>query len=199
MIAQPQHLKMSVEAYLALDRESQDVRYEYIDGYAYLLAGGTPVHALIAANLISEINTQLRGGPCRVYTSDAKVRISQKRYVFPDITVSCDERDHESDAEALHYPRLVIEILSPSTEAYDRGNKSSYYRACATIQEYVLVSTQKASVEVYRRTTNKLWTLYPFGRGEQIELASIGVTLPIAAIYENVRLSQEPDDSDTVE
>ena len=199
MIAQPQHLKMSVEAYLALDRESQDVRYEYIDGYAYLLAGGTPIHALIAANLISEINTQLRGSPCRVYTSDAKVRLSQKRYVFPDITVSCDERDHESDAEALHYPRLVIEILSPSTEAYDRGNKSSYYRACATIQEYVLVSTQRASVEVYRRTTNKLWTLYPFGRSEQVELASIGVTLPIASIYENVRLSQESDDSDTVE
>src|SRR6266566_2890897 len=185
MIAQPQHLKMSVEAYLALDRESRDVRYEYIDGYAYLLAGGTPVHALIAANLIAEIKAGLRGSPCQVYTSDAKVRLSQSRYVFPDVTVSCDERDRMTDAETLQYPLLVIEILSVSTEAYDRGNKSSYYRACPAIQEYVLISTQRSSIAVYRRTTGKLWTLYPFERGEQVELASIGVTLPVAAIYEN--------------
>jgi len=188
MIAQPQHLKMSVEAYFALDRESKGARYEYIDGYAYLLAGGTPIHALIAANLIAEIKTRLRGSPCQVYTSDAKVRLSQSRYVYPDVTVSCDERDRLQEAEVLQYPRLVIEILSASTEAYDRGNKSSYYRACPTIQEYLLISTQRSSVEVYRRTTEKLWTLYPSERGEQVELASIGVTLPVAAIYENVNL-----------
>ncbi|GAC1386949.1 MAG: Uma2 family endonuclease [Ktedonobacteraceae bacterium] len=155
MIAQPQHLKMSVEAYLALDRESRDARYEYIDGYAYLLARGTPVHSLIAANLIGEIKARLRGSSCQVYTSDAKVRLSQSRYVYPDVTVSCDERDRTADAEVLQYPRLVIEILSPGTEAYDRGNKSSYYRACPTIQEYVLVSTQRSAIEVYRRTNGK--------------------------------------------
>jgi Uma2 family endonuclease len=194
MIAQPQHLKMSVEAYFALDRESKDARYEYIDGYAYLLAGGTPIHALIAANLIAEIKTRLRGSPCQVYTSDAKVRLSQSRYVYPDVTVSCDERDRLQEAEVLQYPRLVIEILSASTEAYDRGNKSSYYRACPTIQEYLLISTQRSSVEVYRRTTEKLWTLYPSERGEQVELASIGVTLPVAAIYENVNLPADSAD-----
>src|SRR6266567_4288775 len=185
MIDQPQHLKMSVEAYFALDRESRDTRYEYINGYAYLLAGGTPVHSLIAANLIAEIKARLRDSLCQVYTSDAKVRLSQSRYVFPDVTISCDERDHTTEAEVLQYPRLVIEILSPTTEAYDRGNKSSYYRACPAIQEYVLVNTQRQSIEVYRRTTNKFWTLYPFEHGEQVELASIGVTLPVAAIYEN--------------
>jgi len=194
MIAQPQHLKMSVEAYFALDRESKGARYEYIDGYAYLLAGGTPIHALIAANLIAEIKTRLRGSPCQVYTSDAKVRLSQSRYVYPDVTVSCDERDRLQEAEVLQYPRLVIEILSASTEAYDRGNKSSYYRACPTIQEYLLVNTQRSSVEVYRRTTEKLWTLYPSERGEQVELASIGVTLPVAAIYENVNLPADSAD-----
>lgn len=191
MIVQPQHLKMRVEAYFALDRESKDVRYEYIDGYAYLLAGGTPTHSLIAANLITEIKTRLRGSPCQVYTSDAKVRLSQARYVYPAVTVSCDERDQNVDAEVLQSPRLVIEILSPSTEAYDRGSKSRYYRACSSIQEYVLVDTQKSSVEVYRRTTDKLWILYPFERGEQVELASVGVTLPVAAIYESVKLAEE--------
>jgi Uma2 family endonuclease len=186
MIAQPNHLKMSVELYLALDRESQDARYEYIDGYAYMLAGGTPVHSLIAANLIAEIKPHLRGGPCDVYTSDAKVRLSRTRYVYPDLTVSCDERDRQVDAEVIQYPRLVIEILSPSTEAYDRGDKFDYYRACPTIQEYVLVNTQRQAVEVYRRATGKLWTLFPFGPGEQVEFASIGITLPIASIYERV-------------
>src|SRR5258708_38010803 len=103
---------MSVEAYLALDRESLDTRYEYTDGYAYPLVGGTPIHSLIAANLIGEIKARLRGSSCQVYTSDAKVRLSHSRYVYPDVTVSCDERDRTSGAEVLQYPRLVIEILS---------------------------------------------------------------------------------------
>ena len=93
MTAQQQHLKMSVAAYLALDDESRDVRYEYIDGYACTLARGTPTHALIAANLIAEMSAQLRGCSCRVYTSDAKVRLSQSRFVYPDVTVSCYEHD----------------------------------------------------------------------------------------------------------
>jgi len=194
VVAQPQHLKMSIEAYLALDRESLDARYEYIDGYAYLLAGGTPVHSLIAANLIAEIKSHLRGSSCRVYTSDVKVRLTHRRYVFPDVTVSCDERDQETAAEMLEYPRLVIEILSPTTEAYDRGNKSSYYRACLSIQEYVLINTQKAAVEVYRRTSDRLWTLYPFGPKERVEFASIGMMLPIAAVYENINLSGDDID-----
>jgi Uma2 family endonuclease len=194
MIAQPQHLKMSVAAYLALDDESRDVRYEYIDGYAYLLAGGTPTHALIAANLITEIKTRLRGDSCRVYTSDAKVRLSQSRFVYPDVTVSCDEHDQQIEATTLRSPLLVIEILSPKTEAYDRGIKSSYYRACPTIQEYVLVSTQQRAVEVYRRASDNLWTLHAFGSHEQVVFASIGVTLSMAAIYEHVRLLEDMEE-----
>lgn len=188
VVARPQYLQMSVASYLALEQESEELRYEYIDGYAYLLAGGTPAHSLIAANLIAEIKPQLRGGPCRVYTSEVKVRLAQSRYVYPDVVVSCDERDEDVEAVALQYPRLVVEILSPSTEAYDRGNKSDYYRACPSIQEYVMVSTQRQLVEVYRRVNDKLWTLYPFEFNENVELTSIQVTLPIATIYENVRL-----------
>ena len=187
-------LKMSVAAYLALDAESRDVRYEYIDGYAYLLAGGTPTHALIAANLITEFQTRLRHGPCRVYTSDAKVRLSQSRFVYPDVTVSCDEHDQQIEATVLQSPLLVIEILSPKTEAYDRGNKSSYYRACSTIQEYVLVSTQQRAVEVYRRASENLWTLHAFGPNEQVDFASIGITLPMAAIYEHVRVLEDMEE-----
>ena len=189
MVARPQYLKMSVAAYLALEQESEEIRYEYIDGYAYLLAGGTPAHALIAANLIAEIKPQLRGGPCRVYTSDVKVRLSQSRYVYPDVVVSCNEHDADPEVNALEQPRVIIEILSPGTEAYDRGDKSNYYRACPSIQEYVMVSTQRQLVEVYRRINGKLWTLYPFESGDNVEFASIQTMIPIDSIYENVRLS----------
>jgi len=158
-----------------------------------MLAGGTPAHALIAANLIAEMSAQLRGGPCRVYTSDAKVRLSQSRFVYPDVTVSCDEHDQQIEAKTLQSPRLVIEILSPKTEAYDRGNKSSYYRACPTIQEYVLVSTQQRAVEVYRRASDKLWTLHAFGPNEQVHFVSIEVTLPMDTIYEHISFLEDEE------
>ncbi len=194
MVAQPHFLKMSVAAYLALDAESDDMRYEYIDGYAYMLAGGTPAHALIAANLIREIGAQLRGGPCRVYTSDAKVRLSQSRYVYPDVTVSCNEHNQHIDSAALHSPRLVIEVLSTKTEAYDRGNKSSYYRACSSIQEYVLVNTQQKAVELYRRASDNLWTLHTFAPGDQVHFANIGVTISMAAIYEYIGFPEDEEE-----
>ncbi|MEO8971751.1 MAG: Uma2 family endonuclease [Ktedonobacteraceae bacterium] len=165
-----------------------------MDGYACMLAGGIPIYALMAANLIAEISVQLRGSSCHVYTSDAKVRLSQSRFVYPDVTVSCDERDQQIEAKVLQSPRLVIEILSPKTEAYDRGNKSSYYRACPTIQEYVLVSTQQRAVEVYRRASDRLWTLHAFGPNEQVNFVSIEVTLPMATIYEYVRLLEDEEE-----
>lgn len=194
MLAQPQYLKMSVEKYMMLDDGSEEgIKYEYIDGYAYMLAGGTLEHALIAANLITAIKSSMRGGSCRVYTSDAKVSLSEARYVYPDVVVSCDERDKKHEAKWLQSPRLVIEVLSNSTEAYDRGNKFAYYRECPTLQEYVLVNTQRQAIEVYRRTNGKLWTLYTFGPNEDVELSSIGVKVAVAAIYEDVGLAVDEE------
>lgn len=182
---------MSVAEYLALDRDSIDVRYEYIDGHVYMLAGGTIDHGTISANLIGILYQQLRGGPCRPFTSDVKVRISESRYVYPDATVSCDERDR-GQVDTLQYPRLIVEVLSPSTEAYDRGKKFSYYRACPTIAEYVLVDSQRQAVEVYRREQDHaFWRYASFGPGEQVELASISVKFPVADLYENVALQEE--------
>lgn len=190
MLVHPQHQKMSVEAYFALERESYDTRYEYIDGYAYMLAGGTLAHARIASKLIREIGNQLQR-PCDVYGSDAKVRLSEERYVYPDITVTCDERDRQAKAEMIQYPSLIIEVLSPSTEAYDRGNKFDYYRECPSLQEYVLVNTQRPAIAVYRRAKGRLWMLFPFDAGEDVEFASIGVTLSMSDIYESVIFPEE--------
>lgn len=190
MVAQPSRSKMSVEEYLAFDRDSRENRYEFIDGSVYMLAGGTLTHARIIANSIRELGNALRNGSCSVYTSDARVRLSEKRYVYPDITVTCDARDEDGN-DILLYPRLVIEVLSKSTEAYDRGDKFDFYRSCPTIEEYVLVNTQRMAIEVYRREQHPFWRLSPFKVDDIVELVSIGVSLPIAAIYENVKLSEE--------
>lgn len=194
MAAEPHHVTMRVEEYLEFLRDSPEVRYEFIDGQLYMLAGGTTNHSLIAANMIRELGFLLRGGPCRVYTSDMLVQVSENRFVFPDVVVSCDERDR-GVSDMLRYPRMIVEVLSPSTERRDRGKKFSYYRACPTIQEYILVETDEQAVEVYRRATENLWTLHFFGADDNVELASLKVRFPVAALYENVDFPEDaPDD-----
>jgi Uma2 family endonuclease len=185
MTASPHRPLMSVEEYFQLDRNSIDTRYEYIDGHVRMLAGGTLNHATISLNLASMLLSLLRSSPCRVYNADARVRLSEARYVYPDVSVSCDERDR-GEIDLLRYPQVIVEILSPSTEAYDRGEKFVYYRKCPAIQEYVLVNTRYPSIEVFRRAKNTFWTYHAFEPGEDVELASIGVRFPVADVYENV-------------
>ncbi|HEU0000668.1 MAG TPA: Uma2 family endonuclease [Ktedonobacteraceae bacterium] len=190
MVAQPHRSLMSVEDYLTLDRESVDARYEYIDGYAYMMSGGTLNHSTICINITSLFRNLLRDSSCRVYNSDARVHLSAMRYVYPDATISCDESDRGT-GDTINSPRLIVEVLSPSTEAYDRGQKFIYYRSCPTILEYVLVDTKLQAIDVYRRASANLWTLHIFGPGDQIELASINARFPIAAFYEGVALSED--------
>ena len=187
MIARPHRSHMSIEEYLKLDRESIDERYEYIDGYAYMLAGGTANHSTICVNITSLLHSRLSNSACRVYNSDMKVRLSETRYVYPDATISCDQRDR-GIVEALRFPRLIIEVLSPSTEAYDRSQKFDYYRECPTIEEYILIDTQRQAVDVYRRAKKDLWTLHFFRSGDTIELSSLNISFPLSALYQNVLL-----------
>lgn len=189
MVAQPHRLSMSVEDYLTLDRSSLEARYEYIDGYAYLMSGGTANHSAISINVTSLLRSLLRGSPCRVYNSDLRVRLSEMRYVYPDASVSCDERDR-GQIDIVYSPSLVVEVLSPSTEAYDRGRKFGYYRSCPTIQEYVLVDTQQQLVEVYRRARENLWTLHAFDQGERVYLASLDISFLVDDLYEDVSLTE---------
>ncbi len=190
MVAQPNRSYMSVEEYLALDQSSSEIRYEYIDGMAYMLAGGKLSHSRIKLNFAVLLSNALHGSSCQVFDSDAHVRLSEKRYVLPDVTVTCDPRDEDTD-DAIRYPRLIVEVLSPSTEVYDRDQKFTYYRACPTIEEYVLVNTRRQSIEVRRGGNSKFWELAFFGPDDQVELNSINVSIPIQAIYENAMLSEE--------
>lgn len=187
MIAEPFRRSMSVEEYLALDRASQDARYEYIDGVVTLLAGGTSNHARISVSITSQLYSLLRHSSCQVYNSDMRVSIAYTRYVYPDISVSCNPRDQEDgNDDIIHHPCLVVEVLSSHTEAYDRGKKFEYYRECPSIQEIALVSSQEQAVDLYRRASARLWTLHPYRAGDDIELRSIDVTLPISSFYESV-------------
>jgi Uma2 family endonuclease len=190
MATQPHRPSMSIEEYLDLDRRSSGTRYEYIDGYVRMLAGGTPDHAKIAANVIGVLYGVLEGSTCSVYTSDVRVCLSETRYVYPDIAVSCDARDQEQE-EMIQYPCLIVEVLSPSTEAYDRGRKLAYYRQCPSIREYVLVDSQRQTVEVFRREKNTFWTYHAFGPGDEVELASLSARFPLVKLYRNVVLAED--------
>jgi Uma2 family endonuclease len=180
---------MSVEEYFELEENNPDTRYEYLDGYVYMMSGGSANHATIGGNIHAILRNLLRGSPCRVYNSDMKVRVSKQRYFHPDVTVSCDSRDRGT-ADFIQTPRLVVEVLSPSTEARDRGRKLQCYLACPTIEEYLLVDSRSMRIEIYRKEQNK-WIYDAFEADDEVELASLGVRFPVVAAYEDVIFEAE--------
>lgn len=185
MATYPHHSYMTVEEYLELDRNSPDVRYEYIDGQVRMMSGGTADHATIAGNIFSILRTALRSTPCRVYNSDMRVKVAQTKYVYPDVSVSCDERDR-GEIDILQSPTFVAEVLSPSTEGFDRGEKSWYYREHPTIQEYMIASAQYPVVEVFRKGKNGLWLLSTLRLNDNVQLINLGVNFSVSEVYENI-------------
>ena len=189
MVAQPDRPHWSVDQYLELERFSS-VRHEYIDGQVLAMAGGTTAHGVIAANLIALLRPALRGGRCRIFPSDTKVRLISSRYLYPDVSVSCDPRDRVSeDSEYIGYPCLVIEVLSQSTAAYDRGGKFALYQDLRTLADYVLIDQARMAAEVRSRQADGSWTVSAFGAGEDVYLGSLDLSLPLSGIYEDVEVS----------
>src|SRR5665213_1641390 len=151
MVAEQNPPLMSVEEYLEYERTSH-IKHEYLAGRLYAMAGGSRAHGVIAVNILALLRPHLRGSPCRVYSPDVKLQIDGAHYVYPDASVGCDARDRVNDGreDAVRYPTLAVEVLSPSTEAYDRGGKFPLYRKKDTLREYVLVASDHQEVEVYR-------------------------------------------------
>jgi Uma2 family endonuclease len=150
-MALPEYPNIPIEDYLTLDHNSANARYEYLDGELRMLAGGSVYHSIIAANITGILYGLLgNNSPCTVYNSDIRLQLSKSRYVYPNVTISCDQRDQEQ-GDTIQYPRIVIEVLSPSTEITDRIKKFAYYRECQSVQEYIMIDSQKISVEIYRR------------------------------------------------
>lgn len=197
MVAPKEPQYMTVEEWRELERTSHDMKHEYIDGRVYAMTGGSRSHGRIGSNAVRAIEDALaaKGKQCYVYNSDVAVRVSpDKRYTYPDITVSCDEHDRpRQDETEVQSPRVIVEVLSDSTEAYDRGHKFAMYRACPSVQEYVLVATKYQAVEVYRRTA-KGWTNIEFyGPGNEIELTSLDIHFPMDALYKSAGVPETID------
>jgi Uma2 family endonuclease len=182
--------RMGFEEYAALVEHNPEHAYEYLDGRVYMMTGGSPDHSIIGSNLNGLLQAFLRGRRCIVYTSDVYLQLSEHYRVCPDVTVSCDPRDRGAQ-EVIRYPSLVAEVLSPTTEARDRGQKSLQYRSCPSIQEYLLISSEFPLVEVFRREKQGFWSLYTLGLGDTIELSSLSLRFSVTDIYQNTSFLED--------
>lgn len=196
MVASPQYL--TPEDYLQLEAESP-VKNEYFGGEVYAMAGASDVHVTIAGNLFALLRSHVRGTGCRVYISDMKARLeARNRFFYPDVMVTCDPRDQET-AGYKRFPKLVVEVLSESTEAFDRGDKFADYQTLESLEEYVLINTRHQRVECFRRNEAGLWVLQFFmpetapPETATFCLESIGFTDTFAALYEDVTLEPSED------
>ncbi|MGH9941161.1 MAG: Uma2 family endonuclease [Pyrinomonadaceae bacterium] len=182
---------MSAEEYLSIERKAEH-KSEYVDGLMYAMAGGSERHNLIAANIIISIGVQLRNRPCRVYPSDLKVRVpNSKRFFYPDVSVVCGEtRFADDERDVILNPILIVEILSDSTAAYDRGVKFLSYQQIESLQEYLLVSQDEVMAEHYVRQNNDAWIYTKaIGLAETIILPSIECEAALKDIYDKTTLS----------
>lgn len=179
------------EEYFAWE-EKQLEKHELIDGLVYAMSGGTQNHSAIQLNIGSLIQAHLRGGQCRVFNSDLKVNILNTRnYTYPDLSVTCDGRDRES-AIYITYPCLIIEVLSSSTEAYDRGKKFEKYRRNPKLVDYVLVSSEEISIDIYHKNDADEWLILSYREGDKVWLRSIDLTILIEQFYEEVVFDTPP-------
>lgn len=174
------------EEYVALERRSE-TKSEYVDGAIVAMTGGSVEHSRIKFDLARILGSQLAAGSCQGYDSDLRICVDPMRYAYPDLTVVCGEsRFEDAENDTLLNPTVIFEVLSPSTEAHDRGEKWGRYRQMPSLQQYVLVSQSQPLVEVFTRTGD-LWTFRDArGLDGSINFASIGVTLPLAEVYTRV-------------
>ena len=160
--------------YLAWEDQQLD-RHEYLDGEVFAMAGAEDRHVTVMLNLAMALRQHLSGSPCRTYVADMRLHVAATNsYFYPDVMVTCSPRDQAS-AMAKTEPKLVIEVLSPGTAAYDRGLKFSAYRSLPSLQEYVLVDLDSRSIDCYRLGADGLWVLHPFARGDTVTLASVAL------------------------
>ncbi|MGB3291410.1 MAG: Uma2 family endonuclease [Phormidesmis sp.] len=187
MIASPHPQKMTAQEYLDWEL-SQEIRYEYCDGEVFAMSGGTKKHDELAFNLRRALIDAVEAQGCSMSGSDVKVLVNEGHsFRYPDLCVSCDDRDDASDT-FYKFPKLIVEVLSPSTKTVDREDKFQEYIQIPTLEEYVLISSERTQVECYRRGEGRMWLYFPYKAGEVASIASMGVELPIEQLYRNVRL-----------
>ena len=187
--------RWSEEEYLALERAAER-KSEYRAGKIVAMAGASEAHSIITAHILRLLDTQFEGRPCRVYPSDLRVKVSETGlYTYPDVVIVCGEQQFDDEhRDTLLNPTLIVEVLSPSTEAYDRGEKFDHYSQLESLQEYVMIAQDRPRVERYvRQPGGQDWLLTMVRHAQgSISLPSIGCELSLAEVYDKVDLPPEP-------
>jgi Uma2 family endonuclease len=185
MVALSDRVIMTAEEYLTWE-PTQEGRYEYWDGEVVAMSGGTRNHNRVSGDFFRLLADALVDRPCEVYIVDIKVQVEPgQKYFYPDVVVTCDQRD--DDPQLVKFPCLIVEVLSPSTEALDRGAKFAKYRQFSTLQEYVLVQVDQPMVEVFWRNEQDQWVLSEYAVDERLQLKSVDVEMAIADLYRQVK------------
>ncbi len=186
---QPQAIPyLSEDEYLGIERNSE-IKHEYFDGEIFAMSGASRKHNLIAANTLFSLMSQLKKRPCRVYPSDMRLKIERtKLYTYPDLMIVCGKDEFADDKEdMLLNPDVIIEVLSDSTETYDRGKKFEHYRQIASLKEYVLISQHEKKIEKFMKTSDRRWVLDETDEeNPEIILESVGCSLNLDEVYDKV-------------
>jgi Uma2 family endonuclease len=183
---------ISPEEYLRLERLSE-YKSEYVNGEIFAMTGASLKHNLVAGNIFGELRQQLKGRQCQAYVNDMRVKVSATGlYTYPDVIVVCGEPKFEDKyVDTLLNPTILVEVLSPSTERYDRIAKSSYYRTLDSLTEHLLVAQDEVRLEQYVKQANEQWLLFEYTSLDMvIELPSINCTLALSDVYDKVALDQ---------
>ena len=199
MIAARENLpKLTPQEYFAWE-EKQLHKHEYIEGEVYAMSGGSRNHSLIAVRFTTLFSNHLDGSGCDVGNSDLRVKIVKtNNYTYPDVSVTCDDRD-KATTQYITYPSLIVEVLSPSTESYDRGGKFRLYRHNPVLIDYLLVSSTSIEIDLYHKKDNGEWIISNYQEGDTIELRSINLTFAIDKIYQGINLTPElPSENELV-
>ena len=176
--------KLTLSEFLAWENE-QPGKHEFYRGEVFAMVGARRVHGRVVSNLNRRLSEALDGSPCQVFSENMKVQIDAETILYPDIFVTCDRADLATDL-IFRAPTLVVEVLSPSTQAYNRSQKFALYRRLASLQEYILVDPDTRRVEGFRRRDDGLWVLHDMSDGDMLEAASVGANILLAEVFDGV-------------
>jgi Uma2 family endonuclease len=179
--------RMTPEEFFTWEK-TQEIRYEYVNGDVIAIAGGTIAHNDLVVSLLLRLAPHVKSRGCRINVADMKVQI-RRRYRYPDLVVTCDDRDKRA-VNLFQYPKVIVEVMSPSTESTDRGKKWREYQSIETLEEYVLISPNELAIEVYQRQPDGIWQYITYEAGSQFHLQSLDFTCAIEEIYESIVLDE---------
>jgi Uma2 family endonuclease len=178
------HQQIGLQAYLEWEN-AQPERHEFYRGEVFDMTGGRRSHGCVTANLVRHLGNKLDGTPCRVFSESMKIQIGDDTILYPDVFVTCDRQDLQTDM-IFRAPTLIIEVLSPSTQAYDRSQKFALYRRLTSLKEYALIDPDTRRAEVFRINPDGMFVLFDMSESDTLELASIACKVSIAEVFAGI-------------